>query len=127
MRYALPAAAALLFTAVPALATQGLLCRPATGQTPRLSLVIGAGGIAGASLDEKGTGWVSTTERDARLILTQSWIDSAQVLADITDAKLDRVARLRVRFEPPVRRQPRAATGTFDLRGRTYRVRCVEA
>ena len=126
MRYSLPAAAAvLLFAAIPAHATQGLLCRPLAGERPRLSLVIGAGGIVGASLDEKGE-WVSTMARDPSLILTQAWMDREQALADITDSKWDRVARLRVRFQPPVRRQPATATGTLELRGRTHRVRCVE-
>jgi hypothetical protein len=126
MRYALPAVAAILFAVAPAHATQGLLCRPASGKTPRLSLVIGAGGIVGASLDEK-KGWVSTMAANGPLILTQGWIDGEQVLADIADRKWDRVARLQVRFQPLVRGQPRAATGTLVLRGRPYRIRCEEA
>lgn len=115
----------LLSAAVPAQATQGLLCRPVSGEGPRLSLVIGAGGIAGASLDESG-GWVSTMEGGTTLHLAQAWIDSEQVLADIVDERWDRVARLRVRFEPPVRGSPTAAIGTLTLRGRDWRVRCAE-
>ena len=118
-------AAALLFVAQPAYATQGLLCRPMSGERPRLSLVIGAGGIAGASLDEKGH-WVSTAATNPKLILAQAWIDRQQVLADIVAPNWDSVARLRVRFLPAVRRQPATASGTLWLRGRTLRVRCVE-
>ena len=115
----------LLFAAVPAEATQGLLCAPASGEGPRLSLVIGAGGIAGASLDENG-GWVSTMAEGAPLVLTQSWIDNEQVLADIADQRWDRVAQLHVRFQPPLRGTPATATGTLSLRGRVWRVRCEE-
>ena len=126
MRYALPAAAAaLLISAAPAHATQGLLCRTAAGEGPRLSLVIGAGGIVGASLDEQGE-WVSTMVPDAPLILTQAWIDREQAMADIADPRWDRVAELRVRFEPPARGRATTATGTLTLRGRTLRVRCEE-
>lgn len=116
----------LLFAAAPVQATQGLLCRPASGEGPRLSLVIGAGGIAGASLDESGS-WVSTMAAGTTLHLAQGWIDREQVLADIVNESWDRVARLRVRFEPPVRGNPTAATGTLTLRGRDWRVRCEEA
>ena len=123
MKYAL--ATALLLAAAPVHATQGLLCRSASGERPRLSLVIGAGGIAGASLDENG-GWVSTMMPDATLHLAQAWIDREQVLADIVDEAWDRVAQLRVRFEPPVRGSPRTAAGTLTLRGRDWRVRCEE-
>ena len=126
MRYSLSATlGALLFAATPAHATQGLLCRPLSGVGPRLSLVIGAGGIVGASLDEKGE-WVSTLARSPSLILAQAWIDREQVLADLADSKWDRVARLRVRFEPPVPRQPAAATGRLELRGHSFAVRCVQ-
>jgi hypothetical protein len=126
MRYALPAVTAvLLFAAAPAYATQGLLCGTASGEGPRLSLVIGAGGIAGASLDEHGE-WVSTMVPDAQLILTQGWIDREQAMADIVDPRWDRVAELRVRFEPPARGRPATATDTLTLRGRTFGVRCEE-
>ena len=120
-----PAAALLLFAAVPAHATQGLLCRAESGGLPRISLVIGAGGIAGASLDENGR-WVSTMSPSAQLVLAQAWIDRAQVMADIVSPAWDMVAQLRVRFEPLVRGRPRAARGTLTLRGRTFRVRCEE-
>jgi hypothetical protein len=115
----------LLAAAAPALATQGLLCRAESGEAPRLSLVIGAGGIAGASLDEGG-GWVSTMVHNAPLILTQAWIDREQVMADIAEPAWDRVAELRARFEPPVRGRPTTASGTLNVRGRTFRVRCEE-
>ena len=115
----------LLAAAAPALATQGLLCRAESGEAPRLSLVIGAGGIAGASLDEGG-GWVSTMVPDAPLILTQAWIDRDQVMADIADPAWDKVAELRARFTPPARGNPTIATGTVTVRGRTFRVRCEE-
>jgi hypothetical protein len=125
MKYAIAAAASLLLAALPAHATQGLLCRPASGKLPRISLVIGAGGIAGASLDEKGT-WVSTMARDPRLILAQDWIDRQQVMADIVNPRWDRVAELRARFDPPAPRKPRTARGTLKLRGRVIPVRCIE-
>ena len=125
MRLRLFIALPLLVTATPALATQGLLCVPTSGEAPRLSLVIGAGGIAGASLDEGG-GWVSTMVPDAPLILTQAWIDRAQVMADIAEPTWDRVAELRARFEPPVRGRPTTASGTLLVRGRAFRVRCEE-
>lgn len=115
----------LLAAAAPALATQGLLCRPESGEGPRLSLVIGAGGIAGASLDE-GRGWVSTMVADAPLILTQAWIDRTQVMADIAEPTWDRVAELRARFEPPAHGRPTTATGTLVVRGRNFRIRCEE-
>ena len=123
MKYAL--ATGLLLAAAPVQATQGLLCRSPSGEGPRLSLVIGAGGVAGASLDENGS-WVSTMAPDAPLTLAQAWIDSEQVLADIVDQRWDRVAQLRVRFEPPTRGSPTTATGTLNLRGRDWRVRCQE-
>ncbi|MDQ3140066.1 MAG: hypothetical protein M3Q15_05015 [Pseudomonadota bacterium] len=123
MRYFLAAAA--LSISAPAYATQGLLCRPITAERPGLSLVIGAGGIAGASLDEGGQ-WISTMDADARLILTQAWIDGEQVMADIADPKWDRIAELRARFDPPAPRMPRTARGTLTLRGRVFPVRCEE-
>ena len=125
MRISLPVAALLLIAATPVQATQGLLCRAAGGDGPRLSIVIGAGGIVGASLDEGG-GWVSTTVQGGPLMLPQAWIDGEQVLADIVSERWDRVARLRVRFDPPAPRQPRSATGTLALRGRDWPVRCEE-
>lgn len=123
MRHAL-AAALLVLPAAPALATQGLLCRPVSGEYPRISLVIGAGGIAGASLDEHG-GWV-TLGPDTDLILTQAWIDRQQVMADIAGPGWNRVAELRVRFQSPVRGRPQFALGTLTLRGRTHRIRCEQ-
>jgi hypothetical protein len=125
MRYAIAAAASLLLTAAPGHATQGLLCSPAAGKVPRISLVIGAGGIAGASLDENGR-WVSTMARGPRLILAQAWIDRKQVMADIVSPRWDRIAELRARFDPPEPRKPRTARGTLTLRGRVIQVRCVE-
>ena len=123
MKYAL--AAGLLFAAAPVQATQGLLCRSTSDEGPRLSLVIGAGGIAGASLDENGS-WVSTMDPGATLRLAQAWVDREQVLADVVNEAWDRVARLRARFEPPVRGDPVTASGTLTLRGRDWRVRCAE-
>ena len=117
---------ALALAATPAHATQGLLCGPTSGDGPKLSLVIGAGGIAGASLDENGA-WVSTMGEGTALHLTQAWIDDEQVLADIVDARWDRVARLRVRFGALVRGSPTMAAGTLTLRGRDWRVRCEES
>ena len=126
MRPLLAAAALLLLCPTPAHATQGLLCRAVAGKAPRISLVIGAGGIAGASLDERGR-WVSTSaEGDLRL--AQAWIDREQVLVDlIIGPKWEQVARLRVRFDPPARGKPNSARGILTLRGRTHRVRCAEA
>lgn len=124
MRYLLAAAAALTISA-PAYATQGLLCLPTTARVPGLSLVIGAGGIVGASLDEGGQ-WISTMDADARLILTQAWIDGDQVMAGIADPKWDRIAELRARFDPPAPRMPRTARGTLTLRGRVFPVPCEE-
>jgi hypothetical protein len=95
-----------------------------TGAAPRISLVIGAGGIAGASLDEHGR-WI-TVGPEAGLTLAQAWIDREQVLADIVGPTWERVARLRVRFDPPARGRPNSARGTLTLRGRTFRVRCEE-
>jgi hypothetical protein len=125
MRYAIAATALLLLAAAPAKATQGLLCHHASAKLPRISLVIGAGGIAGASLEEKG-GWISTMARDPQLILAQGWIDREQVMADIVGQGWHRVAELRARFEPPDPRKPRTARGTLRLRGRTIPVRCIE-
>lgn len=122
MKYA--AAALLLFPAT-AHATQGLLCQAEAGELPRISLVIGAGGIAGASLDENGA-WVSTMAPGGPLMLAQAWIDREQVMADIVAPNWDPVAQLRVRFEPPARGKPRAARGSLTLRGRTFAVRCEE-
>jgi hypothetical protein len=125
MRYAIAATASLLLAAAPAKATQGLVCHPAAAKLPRISLVIGAGGIAGASLDEKG-GWISTMARDPQLILAQAWIDREQVMADIVSPGWHRVAELRARFDRPDPRKPRTARGTLRLRDRTIPVRCVE-
>ena len=111
--------------ASPALATQGMVCRPTSGKVPQLSLVIGAGGIAGANLDE-GRGWVGTMAQNPSLILAQAWIDREQVLVDLVNSRWDRVAQLRVRFERPVRGRPNAARGTLTLRGRAIPVRCQE-
>ena len=124
MRYAAAFILLATFLSVPAQATQGLLCRAESGEVPRISLVIGAGGIAGASLDEDGQ-WVSTMA-NGPLILAQAWIDRAQVMVDIVDLRWDRVAELRVRFEPPAPGRPTTATGTLTLRGRTFPVRCEE-
>ena len=125
MRQASAAATLLLLSATPAHATQGLLCRPEVGTGPRISLVIGAGGIAGASIDENGH-WVSTMSSDARLMLAQAWIDPKQVMADFVGPTFESIARLRVRFDPPVRGTPNSARGTLTLRSRTFRVRCAE-
>jgi hypothetical protein len=126
MRKSLVAAAvAAVVWASPAHATQGLSCRPASGEVPRISLVIGAGGIVGASLDE-GSGWISTMALDPPLILAQAWIDREQVLVDILSPGWDRVAQLRVRFERPVRGRPQTARGTLTLRGRTVQIRCQQ-
>ena len=123
MRYAVAILLAALLSA-PAHATRGLLCRAESGEVPRISLVIGAGGIAGASLDEDGH-WVSAT-MDGPLILAQAWIDREQAMADIVGQNWDHVAQLRVRFEPPAQGQPTRARGTLILRGRTLPVRCEE-
>jgi len=124
MRSAFFTAALLPLWATPAHATQGLVCWAESGARPRISLVLGPGGIAGASLDEHAR-WL-TVGPQAGLRLTQAWIDRDQAMADIVGPAWNRIARLRVRFDPPARGRPTTARGTLTLRGRTFRVRCSE-
>ncbi len=114
--------AAALLCSIPALATGGLLCKPVNGKGPALSLVIphGPWGISGASLDE-GRGWRSSGKLEHQLILSQGWIDRERVWVDLADGRtLERFAALRARMSG------HEALGTLTLRGRVWRVRCVD-
>jgi hypothetical protein len=105
-----------------------MICSPAGGKGPQLSLVIGhgpAGGIGSASLRENANAaWRSTSGKNPPLILVQGWIDRQLLMVDLVDSRgLRRVLQLRARFEKP---QGHSASGTMAWRGRTWRVRCVQ-
>ena len=120
MRIPIAIAAAML-AALPAHATQGLLCRPVSGSGPTLSLILAAGGgIAGANLMERpGAG---TWER---IDVRQSWIDEQRVWVDLTDeGRLEDEGRLRGTFVRTGRFWHVA--GTFVRKGRLYRIRCED-
>ncbi|HEX8214928.1 MAG TPA: hypothetical protein VF582_05595 [Allosphingosinicella sp.] len=128
MRNAALLALPLLFAGPPALATVGMICSPAGGRGPQLSLAIGhgpAGGIGSASLRESASaGWRSTSGKNPPLILAQGWIDRELLMVDLADSRgLRRELQLRARFEKP---QGHSASGTMAWRGRTWRVRCVQ-
>ena len=129
MRPALAAAlAAATFVSSPAHATQGLLCRPATGTGPSLNVVIGSGVssvIVGATLIE-GRAARSTMGERAPLAVGQSWIDPQRLWIDLTDANALRYeARLRLLWSG--RGRARHLAGTLERNGRVYRVRCIES
>ncbi|HEX8193485.1 MAG TPA: hypothetical protein VF552_11365 [Allosphingosinicella sp.] len=117
-------AAAAVATASPALATQGLSCRPASGTGPQVDIVLGSLGIVGVSLTENGRGRTSMGE-GAPLAMQQAWIDDQRLWIDIADGDLMRpegrlrLARLRTGGEPRF-------AGTLTRGGRVFRLRCVE-
>ena len=69
-----------------------------------------------------------STERTARdpLVLGQSWIDSQHLWLDVLDSNSNRFeAKLRATMQPKYKYP--VALGTLVRKGRTYRVRCIEA
>ena len=118
----------LLIGSTSALATGGITCRPAGGEGPVLSLVVGhvlSGGVVGAALTDDGV-TRSTLDEDPAILLAQSWIDREHLWIDIVDAQaLAFEARLRARFADGA--GPTTAEGTLSRAGRTYRVRCAES
>lgn len=119
---------ACLALAIPtsACATTGLLCTPITGGDPKLSIIIGAEGVMGAALFERGR-WLSTMERNAPFKMMTGSIDKRHARVDLVGRGADRSkVRLRVIMLPSHRRRWTAASGTLRRLGRTYRVRCVQ-
>ena len=129
MRLAFAAAALLLCAATPALATGGFECRPMSGAGP--ALIVGIG--HGLSL-RPFTVWIRDGKSllaaqgggGGQLELGQTWIDSQYLWVDLLDSRRERFeAKLRATFQPKLKDRP--AIGTLAWRGRTYRVRCIEA
>ena len=103
--------------ATPAMATNGLQCRPTSRSGPVLDLVVGHG--AGPVL-------VAARLAGKPVTVAQGWIDSRYLWLDLVDASASRYeAKLRAVFQPKLRGRP--ALGTLVRAGRTYRIRCVEA
>jgi hypothetical protein len=129
MRLALPAAALALTAAAPALATGGFECRPTSGAGPTLIVGIGHG------LSQRPfTVWIrdgksllaAQASGGGQLALGQTWIDSQYLWIDLLDPNRERFeAKLRATFQAKLKYRP--AIGTLAWRGRTYRVRCIEA
>ncbi|HEX8642399.1 MAG TPA: hypothetical protein VF702_00635 [Allosphingosinicella sp.] len=116
------AAAALAASA--AQATQGQLCRPASGSGPTISIVTGAG-LVSVSIIERGV-TLSTMGPDARIAARQSWFDEERVWIDLTDPNAMRdEGRLRLHYAG--RGRGRHLAGSFVRGGRLTRVRCEES
>jgi len=115
-----------MFAAAPALATQGLLCRPVSGSGPTLSLVLAAGGgVGGASLMEGRYSRSAPPVAWRPVPVRQSWIDEHRVWVDLTDdPRMSDEGRLRGTFVRTGRFWHVA--GTFVRNGRLYRVRCEQ-
>jgi hypothetical protein len=124
----LAAAAALAAVALlptPAIATQGQLCGPVSGNGPRLDIVIGTLGIAGVNLVEGGRTRTTMSE-GAPLAIRQGWIDEDRLWIDLGDAGLaGDEGRLRLQWSGSGR--SRRLAGTFVRHGRLYRLRCSES
>lgn len=129
MRLALPAAALLLASASPALATGGFECRPISGTGPIVSLGFGhavAAPVFVAEIREGKKRLRASADPGDPLRIGQSWIDRQYLWLDLVDANANRFeAKLRATFRPKLKYNP--AIGTLERGGRTYRVRCVEA
>ena len=127
MRLDLAAGAALLLFPMPALATGGFDCRPASGAGPRLTMGISHSLQAipfSVTLEEGGRTLSTQGDRPA-LVIGQSWFDSRYLWLDLVDPTLSRrEATLRTVFQPRLKGRP--AIGTLVRGGRTYRMRCVE-
>jgi hypothetical protein len=123
MRYAIAAAVAALTLSSPAAATIGLHCTPSGGGKPHVGIVFGAGadgGIASVHLKERN-GWRSSSIKGDGLVLTRSSVHRPLLVADFLDNKgPQRRGRLHVRISGY------AASGTFSLNGRTWKVRCMQ-
>jgi hypothetical protein len=126
MRYALAAAA--LACSSPAWATGGFECKPVAGPGP--TLIVGIG--HGLSLRpftvwlREGKNQIAAGQDSGPLVLGQTWIDAQYLWVDLLDSKRERFeVKLRATFQPKLRGRP--ALGTLVRRGRTYRVRCIEA
>lgn len=123
MRLASCIAALLCVAASPALATATISCRSTTSPTdgPALSLVVGAGGIVQARLDEGGRSFTTGDGAGAPMI-GQAWLDRDLLKLDILDGNADeRIARL------DARRAGTGYAGILTLRGRQWRVGCRES
>lgn len=119
------AALAAGLAATPAAATQGVDCRPASASGPRIGVVIGSTGIAGANLTEGGV-TRGTMGADAPLAIAQAWIDRQRLWIDLTDPNhMQSEGRLRLVWSG--RGDGRRLAGTFERGGRVYRVRCEES
>ncbi len=123
MRVASCIATVLCAVAAPALATSTISCRSTTSPTdgPALFLVVGAGGIVQARLNESGASF-TTGQSDGAPMIAQSWLDRDQLKIDILDGNADeRIVRL------DTRRAGTGYTGILILHGRQWRVRCQES
>ena len=106
----------LLFAAVPAKATGGLVCRTAGEQPIQVSLVIGHTAVASvvsATLTDNG--------RAVPVTVAQSWLDPNSFLIDLVDPNAMR-HELRVN----ARRNGDAYDGTLWRNGNRHWVRCRE-
>ena len=106
-------------------ATTGLLCTPIAGAGPKLSLIVGAEGVMGAALYERGR-WLLTMDKDAPFTVMRGSINRKHARVDLVSRRANRTkVRLRVRMLPL---HPRgiSASGTLQRFGRTYRVNCVQ-
>lgn len=119
---------ALLAMAFPTLAhaTTGLLCTPITGAGPKFSLMVGAEGIIGGALFERGR-WLSSMEhKNAPFTIVQRSINQREARLDLVSRGASRSkVRLRVRMLP-LHPPGIEASGTLQRLGRTYRVNCVQ-
>ena len=107
-------------------ATTGLLCTPIAGAGPKLSLMVGAEGVMGGAVYERGRWLSSMGHKDAPFTMVQGSINRKEARLDLVGRGASRSkVRLRVRMLPL---NPRgiSASGTLQRLGRTYRVNCVQ-
>jgi hypothetical protein len=127
MRRALGAAilaAAAAFAAAPASATQGLLCRPATGSGPVVDIASSAQ-IIGVGITERGV-TRSSMHPNGAIAVRQSWFDAQRVWIDLWNpTTMADEGKLRLSYAG--RGAGRHLAGTFVRAGRLYRLRCVES
>lgn len=109
----------------PAHATTGLLCAPVTGAVPKLSVIIGADGVIGAALFERGR-WQSSMDKNAPFTMARGSIDRKEARVDLVSRTASRSkVLLRVRMLP-LHPKGISASGTLQRLGRTYQVNCVQ-
>lgn len=116
------AAAVLLMSAAPALASAGFDCETTDGSNIVISGNMAraiAAPLNSASLQVGGE-TLSTTADPPQIVVGQSWLDREELRVDLVDPQLERFeAQLRVRFDAEGE-----ATGTLIRNGRTHPVRC---